>query len=243
MKPKLLLIEDDAAIAAALRKEFLAEGYEFAHQSRGDTGLTHAKEQPCDVVLTGLKLPGLNGLDLVAQLHQARPKLPIILMTAHGTAESAIEAIKLGAFDYLLKPFDMAELLELTAKAVACNRLMSEPVELGDAGRSRSAIIGRSRAMQELYKEIGRVAATSVTVLIRGDTGTGKELVARALYQHSPARTARSSPSIAPPCPRRCWRANCSATSAAPSPARKPAASAASSRPPAARSFSTKWAT
>ena len=185
MKPKLLLIEDDAAIAAALRKEFLAEGYEFAHQSRGDTGLTHAKEQPCDVVLTDLKLPGLNGLDLVAQLHQARPKLPIILMTAHGTAESAIEAIKLGAFDYLLKPFDMAELLELTAKAVACNRLMSEPVELGDAGRSRSAIIGRSRAMQELYKEIGRVAATSVTVLIRGDTGTGKELVARALYQHS----------------------------------------------------------
>ncbi|MBI2925980.1 MAG: sigma-54-dependent Fis family transcriptional regulator [Verrucomicrobia bacterium] len=185
MKPKLLLIEDDGAIAVSLRKEFQAEGYDVAHESRGDTGLAHATQHPCDVVLTDLKMPGLSGLDIVARLHQARPKLPIILMTAHGTTESAIEAIKLGAFDYVLKPFDMAELLELTAKAVACNRLMSESVELGDAGPSRSAIVGRSRAMQELYKEIGRVAATSVTVLIRGDTGTGKELVARALYQHS----------------------------------------------------------
>ncbi|HEY2952344.1 MAG TPA: sigma-54 dependent transcriptional regulator, partial [Verrucomicrobiae bacterium] len=109
----------------------------------------------------------------------------IILMTAFGTTETAIEATKLGAYDYLLKPFNMTELLDLVAKSVACNRLMSEPVGMGEAPSNQSAIIGNSRAMQAVYKEIGRVAATTVTVLIRGETGTGKELVARAIYQHS----------------------------------------------------------
>jgi DNA-binding NtrC family response regulator len=127
----------------------------------------------------------LSGLELVEQLHATKPKLPIILMTAFGTTETAIEATKLGAYDYLLKPFDMTELLELVAKSVACNRLMSESVEMGEARSNQSAIIGNSRAMQTVYKEIGRVAATAVTVLIRGATGTGKELVARAIYQHS----------------------------------------------------------
>jgi DNA-binding NtrC family response regulator len=152
---------------------------------RGDTGLAQAKEQRFDVVLTDLKMPGLSGLELVEQLHAAKPKLPIIVVTAFGTTETAIEATKLGAYDYLLKPFDMAELLDLVAKSVACNRLMSEPVEMGEAQSNQSAIIGNSRAMQAVYKEIGRVAATAVTVLIRGETGTGKELVARAIYQHS----------------------------------------------------------
>ena len=106
-------------------------------------------------------------------------------MTAHGTTEIAIEATKLGAYDYLLKPFEMEELLDLVGKAVESSRLMSEPVELGTQETLRDAIIGNSRSMQEIYKEIGRVAAKPVTVLIRGETGTGKELIARAIYQHS----------------------------------------------------------
>jgi nitrogen regulation protein NR(I) len=191
MKSRILLIEDDAGIAGGLKKELLVEGYEVAVAKRGDDGLAQATAQPFDVVITDLKMPGLSGLELVEQLHAAKPKLPIILMTAFGTTETAIEATKLGAYDYLLKPFDMAELLDLVAKSVACNRLMSEPVEMGESGASpgdrpnQSAIIGNSRAMQAVYKEIGRVAATAVTVLIRGETGTGKELVARAIYQHS----------------------------------------------------------
>src|SRR6266487_1827353 len=185
MKSRILLIEDDASIVGGLKKELQAEGYEVAVATRGDNGLAQAKEQPFDVVITDLKMPGLSGLELVEQLHASKPKLPIILMTAFGTTETAIEATKLGAYDYLLKPFDMAELLDLVAKAVACNRLMSEPVEIGEARSNQSAIIGNSRAMQAVYKEIGRVAATAVTVLIRGETGTGKELVARAIYQHS----------------------------------------------------------
>ena len=184
-QPKILLIEDDPGITAALKKELQAEGYSVAVTMRGDDGLAQAREQPCDVVLTDLKLPGLSGLELVEQLHAAKPKLPIIMMTAFGTTETAIEATKLGAYDYLLKPLDMGELLDLLAKAVASGRLMSEPLELGKADSTQSAIIGNSRAMQAIYKEIGRVAATTVTVLIRGETGTGKELVARAIYQHS----------------------------------------------------------
>lgn len=185
LKSRILVIEDDAGIAGGLKKELQAEGYEVAVANRGDHGLTQAKEQPIDVVITDLKMPGLSGLELVEQLHASKPKLPIILMTAFGTTETAIEATKLGAYDYLLKPFEMTELLDLVAKSVACNRLMSEPIEMGEASSSQSAIVGNSRAMQAVYKEIGRVAATTVTVLIRGETGTGKELVARAIYQHS----------------------------------------------------------
>ena len=106
-------------------------------------------------------------------------------MTAHHTTETAIEATKLGAYDYLLKPFDPAELLDMIDKAVASSRIVSEPVELGETAAPTDAIVGNSRAMQSVYKEIGRLAAKPVTVLIRGETGTGKELVARALYQYS----------------------------------------------------------
>src|SRR2546427_9388371 len=184
LKPKILLIEDDTGIAGGLKKELQVEGYEVAVAGRGDNGLAQAKEQPFDVVITDLKMPGLSGLELVERLHAVKPKLPILLMTAFGTTETAIEATKRGAYDYLLKPFDMAELLDLVSKSVACNRLMSEPGEMGEARSNQSAIVGSSRAMQSVYKEIGRVAATAVTVLIRGATGTGKELVARAIYQH-----------------------------------------------------------
>jgi DNA-binding NtrC family response regulator len=129
-------------------------------------------------------------LELVQQLHKAKPKLPIILITAHGTTETAIEATKWGAFDYLPKPFEVEELLDLTAKAIESSRLMSEPVDMGAPASGRTAIVGQSRAMQAIYKEIGRIAATPVTVLIRGDTGTGKELIARAIYQHSDRASA-----------------------------------------------------
>jgi DNA-binding NtrC family response regulator len=185
MKAKILLIEDDPGTAASLQRVLQDEGYEVDLVGRGDTGLERARQHSYHVVITDLRLPGLSGLELVAQLHAEKPKQPILLMTAHGTTETAIEATRLGAYDYLLKPFEADELLDLLGAAVASSRLMSEPVEMGEASAQRSAIIGHSKAMQEIYKEIGRVAATPATVLIRGATGTGKELIARALYQHS----------------------------------------------------------
>jgi len=185
MKARILLIEDDASTAAALEKVLRDEGYEVVIARRGDEGLVQAQKERYDVVITDLRLPGLGGLELVAQLHTAKPKQPIILMTAHGTTETAIEATKLGACDYLLKPFEADELLDLIASAVASSQFMCEPVDMGEARSEGSAIVGNSRAMQALYKAIGRVAATPATVLIRGATGTGKELIARAVYHHS----------------------------------------------------------
>ena len=181
----ILVVEDDPGTAESLQYVLEDEGHTVLTAHTGEEGLALAGEERCDLVLTDLKLPGLNGLDLVKRLHSARARLPIILMTAHGTTEIAIEATKHGAFDYLLKPFEMSAMLEAIQKALAASRLMFQPVEIGNVVAGRDAIIGNSRTMQEIYKEIGRVADTPMTVLIRGETGTGKELIARAIYQHS----------------------------------------------------------
>ena len=137
MKPKILLIEDSSSTAASLQKVLQEEGYEVDVSARGDTGLEQACREQYNVVISDMRLPGLGGLELVAQLHNVKPKQPIILMTAHGTTETAIEATKLGACDYLLKPFEADELFDLVASAVASSRLMSEPVSLGQTGSAR----------------------------------------------------------------------------------------------------------
>jgi DNA-binding NtrC family response regulator len=182
---KILLIEDDPGISDTLQRVLTAEGYAVTVEQRGDHGLARAARDVFNVVITDLRLPGLSGLDLIRQLHETQPRLPIILTTAFGTTDIAIEATKRGAFDYLLKPFHMPQLLELIQKAARSNRLMSEPVALGDVGAGRDAMVGHCQAMQAIYKEIGRVASKPLNVLIRGETGTGKELIARAIYQHS----------------------------------------------------------
>jgi two-component system, NtrC family, response regulator len=182
---KILLIEDDPGIVVSLRRLLTEEGHEVLVERRGDSGLASARERPLDVVITDMRLPGLGGLELIRELHGAKPRLPIILITGHGTTETAIEATKLGAYDYMLKPLQMPQFLALVGKAVTSSRLMTEPVDLGPPGKARDALVGNSRVMQGVYKEIGRVASKPVNVLIRGETGTGKELIARALYQHS----------------------------------------------------------
>jgi nitrogen regulation protein NR(I) len=182
---RILLIEDDSGITDTLQRVLVAEGHVVEIEKRGDDGLVRAVKDSFNLVITDLKLPGLNGLDIVRQLHPAKPRLPIILVTAFGTTQTAIEAMKLGAYDYLLKPFNIPQLIELVRKAADSNRRMSEPVGLGEINQSRDALVGQSQSMQNIYKEIGRVAAKPVSVLIRGEPGTGKELIARAIYQHS----------------------------------------------------------
>ena len=183
---KILLIEDDPGIRDTLRRVLTDEGHQVVVTERGDDGLGRASTGKFNLVITDLRLPGLNGLELVRLLHEVQPRLPIILITAYGTTETAIEATKFGAYDYLLKPFNVPDLLEIVRKAADSNRLMSEPVSLGGGtGAARDALVGQSPAMQAIYKEIGRVATKPVNVLIRGETGTGKELIARAIYQHS----------------------------------------------------------
>jgi nitrogen regulation protein NR(I) len=181
----ILLVEDDVSLAAELRHVLESEGWRVLTAGSAEQGFATAQRERCDVAVTDFRLPGRSGLELVRQLHAAQPRLPVIVMTAHGTTETAIEATKLGAYDYLLKPFDMPDLIGLIENAIASSRMMCQPVALGEAAAGSDTLVGRSRAMQEIYKEIGRVAEKNVTVLIRGETGTGKELVARAIYQHS----------------------------------------------------------
>ena len=187
----ILIIEDDKELAHSVENVLLQEGYTVEVAGSADAGLARAKKNPVDVVLTDLQLPGADGidekagLDLIHELHDGNPALPIIVMTAHHTTETAIEATQLGAYDYLLKPFDFTRLLDLIAKAVASTRFVSQPVEIGQTTSNKDALVGNSLAMQTVYKDIGHLADKPVTVLIRGETGTGKELVARAIFQHS----------------------------------------------------------
>ncbi|HTI69261.1 MAG TPA: sigma-54 dependent transcriptional regulator [Candidatus Limnocylindria bacterium] len=185
IKGKILLIEDDPGLSGALESVLKAEGFAITLARRGDDGCQLGLQEEFDTVLTDFRLPGMGGLEIVKRLHEHNPRLPIILMTAHGTTETAIEATKLGAFDYLLKPFEMEELIEQVDKSVKASQAASQVLELGGSPSAKEALIGNSRLMQTIYKEVGRIAARPVTVLIRGETGTGKELIARAIYQHS----------------------------------------------------------
>ena len=185
MKNEILLVEDDFSLAGSLERVLSLAGYGVTVAACGEVGRDRASENRFAAVLTDFKLPGLSGLELVKQVHATNRRVPIILMTAHGTAELAIEAIKWGAYDYLLKPFEMPDLLAMIEDAVAHSALSTDPIEITDRRAQSLALIGNSGAMQGIYKEIGRVAATSATVLIQGESGTGKELVARAVWQYS----------------------------------------------------------
>ncbi len=195
--PKVLIIEDDKVMATTLKRFLEAEAFEGVEDyvvelvDHADAGLARARNESFDVVITDLHLQGdlgsPDGLRIINDLHAAKPQLPIILMTADSETRFAIEAIKLGAYEYVLKEAQqfVVNLLSAVTQAVDSYRRMSEPVGFGHATTARHAIIGTSRVMQQVYKDIGRFAATPVTVLVQGETGTGKELVARALQQHS----------------------------------------------------------
>ncbi|MEM6470690.1 MAG: sigma 54-interacting transcriptional regulator [Planctomycetota bacterium] len=144
------------------------------------------RKQDFDVVVTDVMLPDGDGLDVLRKIREHDKHLPVILMTSSSDSGLAIQAMKLGALDYLLKPIDVSEMRDVVSRALEIRRLTESPVEINAdrAESSLNAIIGRCPAMQEVYKSIGIVAAQNVTVLIRGESGTGKELVARALYQY-----------------------------------------------------------
>jgi nitrogen regulation protein NR(I) len=183
----ILIIDDDDSLRKSFEKLLNEEGYTVFSAPSGELGLKKVRENPPDVVVLDMKLPGMNGLEVYKKINEFDPKLPVIIMTAFGTTETAIEATKLGAFDYILKPFDVPDMLTTISQAMESARFMRRPVNMTPVSDNTSteALIGRSSAMQDVYKAIGRVSPTDATVLIRGDSGTGKELVARALYQHS----------------------------------------------------------
>jgi len=185
--PVLLVIDDEPAILHAFRRGFQQSDITVLTAASAAEGLAMVTQHDPDVVMLDLALPDLSGLDVYRRIHQCNPKIPVIFITGHGTTDTAIEAMKLGAFDYLLKPLELAPLRDLVARAGAISRLMRVPAVTEDEPMQEPAdvLVGRCPAMQDVYKAIGRVAPQDVTVLIRGETGTGKELVARAIYHHS----------------------------------------------------------
>jgi two-component system nitrogen regulation response regulator GlnG len=186
---KLLVIDDETDVRYAFKRLFDMPDLEMRMASSGEEGLSLLKEFQPNVVIMDIRMNGMSGLQTLEAIRQFDTRTPVILMTAYGATQTAIEAMKLGAYDYVLKPFDIPKLQKLIFQALKASRDMTKPVSFENDTASLDdelGIIGRSEPMQEVFKLIGQVASSDATVLITGESGTGKELVARAIYQHSP---------------------------------------------------------
>jgi DNA-binding NtrC family response regulator len=184
----ILIIDDDRQLCLSFSKILTQDGYKTACAYSGLEGIESVKIHHPDLVILDIRLPDISGIEAFETIHQLFPKLPVIIITAFGSTETAIGAIKNGAYDYIYKPFDVAEMLQLVGKAVIAGRCMSSPVDVNpgtDNLSGREALVGGSNLMLDIYKAIGRVSSTDATVLIRGESGTGKELASRAIYNHS----------------------------------------------------------
>jgi len=191
---KLLLIDDEADVQYSFRRIFDSPEVELNTASSGEEGLKVIPKFKPDLVLMDIRMGGMNGLETLRCIRQLDSKLLVILMTAYGTTQTAIEAMKLGAYDYLLKPFEVPRLKEIVGNALKAARDMKQVVSYQPLLESEDyelGIVGRSEAMQQVFKLIGQLAASDATALITGESGTGKELVARAIYHHS-NRSAQS---------------------------------------------------
>jgi two-component system response regulator AtoC len=184
--PTLLIVDDEPAIRHAFQKAFRGT-YALRFATTAAEAVEAVADKP-DVVVLDVRLPDATGLDTYHALRKLDARVPIILVTGHGTTDLAIEAMKHGAFDYLSKPLELPVLREQIERAVRSSLLMNTPASLPaePPPPDGDLLVGRCPAMQEVYKAVGRVAAQDVTVLVTGESGTGKELVARAIYQHGP---------------------------------------------------------
>ncbi|MFC1475442.1 sigma-54-dependent transcriptional regulator [Candidatus Zixiibacteriota bacterium] len=188
MGNKVLVVDDDKNLRFSFRRLLGTDKYEIIEAASGEEALEFLRRAHADLIFLDIKMPGMGGMETLAEIQKITRKIPVIIMTAFGTTDTAINAVKQGAFDFILKPFDVDRVKTLTENALAAHRLMSEPVGWQPEEAAKwegQMLIGQSKPMQEVYKQIGRVATSDVAVLIEGDSGTGKELVARAIYHHS----------------------------------------------------------
>jgi two-component system nitrogen regulation response regulator GlnG len=186
--PNLLIIDDEPNVCYSLQTVLESPSLTVSTAATAREGIRLIREHPPDAVILDVRLPDMSGLEAYGIIRQIDARLPVIVITAHGTTETAIEAMKLGAFEYLLKPLDLDHFVDVVDRAVHAGRIAHMPAiyhEQQEPQPEGDQLVGNSPPMQELYKSIGRIAPQDVTVLILGESGTGKELVARAIYQHS----------------------------------------------------------
>ena len=184
---KVLIVDDDESVRWVLKKSLEKEGLNAILVKNGAEALSRIADEVFSVALVDIRMPGMNGLELLDTLQSSGNKIAVIIMTAQATMQNAVEAMRRGAFDYITKPFDLDEVNLTVKKAIGFRRLSLEVSSLRAEVREKydGGLIGTSPAMQEIYKTIGRVAESDATVLIHGESGTGKELVARAIHFHS----------------------------------------------------------
>lgn len=185
---KILIVDDELNMRLVLTAMLKKEGYEIASAADGSEALSILKSGPIDAVITDLKMPNVNGMELLNHMNDKHPAIPVIIITAHGTVATAVEALKKGALDYITKPFDLDELKNVISKAMKTRTLKENELFLPPEDIERAGIIGTSKSIKDIFEAIKRVAPTTTTILITGETGTGKELVADAIHYNSPRK-------------------------------------------------------
>lgn len=190
-RPHVLVVDDEENHRLMLRAHMTSEGFEVHEASNGREAVEMVSRQPFDLVLMDIRMPVMDGMEALREIVQVSPATPVIMMTAYGSIESAVEALKLGAEDYVTKPLDMDELFLKVRKALDLRRLKEENLLAKEALRERfdfSSIVGSSPKMQALFETLSLVAPTDATVLLLGESGTGKEVIAKAIHLNSPRR-------------------------------------------------------
>jgi len=185
---KILIVDDELNMRLVLTAMLKKEGYEIASAADGSEALSILKSGPIDAVITDLKMPNVDGMELLDHMNDKHPAIPVIIITAHGTVATAVEALKKGALDYITKPFDLDELKNVISKAMKTRTLKENELFLPPEDIERAGIIGTSKSIKDIFEAIKRVAPTTTTILITGETGTGKELVADAIHYNSPRK-------------------------------------------------------
>jgi two-component system nitrogen regulation response regulator GlnG len=183
-KEKIWVIDDDRSIRWVLEKALEKADMDVVCFENANRIMARLAEGIPDAIITDIRMPGINGLELLNDINATYPNLPVIIMTAHSDLDSAVSAYQGGAFEYLPKPFDIDEAVEMVRRAVELQRGQQKAVMEDKV--TKTEIIGEAPAMQEVFRAIGRLARSNITVLINGESGTGKELVAHALHRHSP---------------------------------------------------------
>ncbi|RPI99771.1 MAG: sigma-54-dependent Fis family transcriptional regulator, partial [Deltaproteobacteria bacterium] len=197
---KILVVDDEESVRYSFQRAF-GEDYTIITAESGEEALREIEKSRPALVFLDIRMPKLSGMEVLKTIKGLHPKRPVIMMTAYSDVDTAIEAMKLGAFEYVMKPFENVEITQLIQKALESSQTIKDSVLIRqetnggcngngacDGKGSRNGIVGSSRVMHEIYKTIGRVAECDTTVLIQGESGTGKELIARAIHDHSRRR-------------------------------------------------------